>query len=277
MSAEHGSVRGRILLARQAGDIDVSLMRPAVPESSVPEHVHDEMHLVLLLGGAYVSTAAGMPPVCQEPTLVFNPPGVEHRDRFRSRDGLFLVVTQPAAAFAASTDGVRAPAQRLGAMAMSQAMNLLRAVANDDPCTPLVVQCLLAELLGNLGRADAATPDAPVLRRALDFLHSANGWPDVATLAATAQVHPVYLARVFRRALGVSPGQYVRRLRALAAMRCLARGHSADAAALRCGFVDASHLGRCLRRELGVRPGMLRRAAKRSQVSSVPVRSHREG
>jgi AraC family transcriptional regulator len=262
-------VRGQPLLRRQVADLDLVLLRPTIPEPGVPEHAHDDMHLVLLLAGGYVSSAQGMPEVCTEPALVFNPPGVEHRDRFRSRDGLFLTLSLPAHAFVALTgDAPAAPAQRLGPAAMNLAFRLLRESASADQAQALATESLLAEML-DLAAVPPVAADAPALRRALARLHDGSDWPSIADLAAAAGVHPVYLARLFRRSLGVSPGDYLRRLRCLRALELLGRGRSAESAALRSGHVDASHLGRALRREFGISPGSVRRAV--SKVARVPA------
>lgn len=258
--ATGGQVRGQPLLRHRAGDVDLVLMRPSVPEAEIAEHAHADMHLVMLMSGAYVSSARDMPPVCTGQALVYNPPGVEHRDRFRSRGGLFLAISQPAASFADFLGGARPPvARRLGPDALNLGFSLLRESHRPGPDQTLVLQSLLAEILADAQPDAARRSDSPVVRRALDALHAQSPCMDIASLAAHAGVHPVYLARVFRRALGRSPGEYLRRLRALRGLDWLARGHSAASAALRSEHVDASHLGRALRREFGLKPGDLRR------------------
>lgn len=85
-----------------------------------------------------------------------------------------------------------------------------------------------------------AAPDAPV---------------SLAELAAAAGVGPYRLERLFRRALGVSPGEYVLSRRVALAAARIAAGRPLAEAALEAGFCDQSHLSRHFRRRMGVSPG----------------------
>lgn len=85
-----------------------------------------------------------------------------------------------------------------------------------------------------------AAPDAPV---------------SLAELAAAAGVGPYRLERLFRRALGVSPGEYVLSRRVALAAARIAAGRPLAEAALEAGFCDQSHLNRHFRRRMGVSPG----------------------
>jgi AraC family transcriptional regulator len=63
--------------------------------------------------------------------------------------------------------------------------------------------------------------------------------PGLAELAHQADVHPVYLARAFRRHYGCSPGTYLRRCRMDRAIDLLGdTGLSVAEVAANCGFVD---------------------------------------
>ena len=81
---------GHSIRQQATADIALAQLRPTIPEHEIHRHQHGDMHLVLLLAGPYASDARGMPAVCVEPALIFNPPGTEHRDRFKSLEGLFL-------------------------------------------------------------------------------------------------------------------------------------------------------------------------------------------
>src|SRR5262249_17545307 len=45
---------------------------------------------VMVLDGLYISSALNAGPRCRAPTLIYNPPGTTHRDRFEQLSGQFL-------------------------------------------------------------------------------------------------------------------------------------------------------------------------------------------
>ncbi len=81
----------------------------------------------------------------------------------------------------------------------------------------------------------------------------------VITLAASAGVHPVYLARVFRRYFQCSIVDYLQALRLNAALERMAisREAFADIAAAQ-GYADQSHLSRVCKNRLGHTPKQCR-------------------
>jgi quercetin dioxygenase-like cupin family protein len=67
-----------------AGAFSIALMRPD-PDLEVGLHTHDAGHIIVHLGGTYLSTAAGAPARAEGVLVVCNPPGVTHRDRYARR------------------------------------------------------------------------------------------------------------------------------------------------------------------------------------------------
>jgi AraC family transcriptional regulator len=216
--------------------------------------------------------------------LVYTPAGAPHRDHFEPRgrviEGRFLTVSVPGALVDAAAREVAAGGrlpERSTALphpaALAAAQRLAAACAAWAPDAPLVAEGLALDLL----LAAAAHPDVPpgaqaglapprwlaVARELLDdHAAGAAGPIDTADLARAAGVHPVHLARVFRRYLGCAPGDYLRRRRverAAALLRATARP-LADIA-LGCGFADQSHFARAFKRHTGVAPGAYRRRA----------------
>lgn len=258
-------VKGLALSHQATGDLAIAHLRPTIPEHGIHQHQHDDMHLVLVLEGAYVSDASGMPSVCAEPSLIFNPPGTEHRDRFRSRDGLFLTLTMPTEVFqqrygeAGLSDGAR----RLSRQALSSAMQLLPEVRRWESESPLAVESVLSEVL-----ADARPRDAdhggPTdrLQRVLERLEAiGTPLPSIQELAALSGYHAVSLARAFRKRYGIGPADYIRKRRVHQAVSLIARGRSLAHAAATLGFVDESHLHRSFVAEYAMTPGAFRRLA----------------
>jgi AraC family transcriptional regulator len=113
-----------------------------------------------------------------------------------------------------------------------------------------------------LGRERLACP--AWLTRAREFLHDAFRSPiRVRTVAREVGVHPVHLARVFRRHHGCAVSEYLRALRLAEAGRLILRqGHTIAEAAHETGFADQAHLCRCFSSELGVSPKCFRAAAR---------------
>ena len=86
--------------------------------------------------------------------------------------------------------------------------------------------------------------------------------PRLGELARTVDVHPVYLARAFRRSYGCSPGEYLRRRRMEHAVAMLHDDRMGIAdIAVACGFVDQSHFTHAFRRAYRYTPAQYRTLA----------------
>jgi AraC family transcriptional regulator len=81
-------------------------------------------------------------------------------------------------------------------------------------------------------------------------------------LAAEAGVHPVHLARSFKRVYGRTVGEYNRAVRLDWAALQLLRDEPIGRVALDAGFADQSHFTRAFRRYTGVTPARYRELAR---------------
>ncbi|MFD0738474.1 helix-turn-helix domain-containing protein [Lysobacter koreensis] len=271
-TAELG-VRGLALRQQATRDLAIAHLRPTIPEHEIHRHQHADMHLVLLLTGHYVSEAVGMPAVCTEPAVILNPPGTEHRDRFRSRDGLFLTLTMPSSAFERFRDGVAIGDRpvRLPRTSLVRALRLLHEVWHWEGSSPLAIESVFAGLIEDARSNPGAAGAGGRLQRVLERLEDvASPPPSLQELASIADCHPVYLARAFRKRYGVAPSDYLRRRRLHRAVSLIARRQTLPIAAAALGFVDESHLHRCFVAEFGITPGAFRRLALgRAEVSAI--------
>jgi AraC family transcriptional regulator len=146
------------------------------------------------------------------------------------------------------------------------AWRLAAELRRPDTAAPLAVTGLLMELLAGAARSrqvrlHGATPSW--LAAARDYLHDRGQIASLAEVAVAVGVHPVTLARGFRKAYGCSVGAYLRWLRLSRAARQLAETEAALAEiALAAGFADQSHFSNAFRRETGLSPSAFRRAAR---------------
>jgi len=81
----------------------------------------------------------------------------------------------------------------------------------------------------------------------------------VTDMARVAKLSRFHFSRRFSRARGLSPGQYLTRLRLDEAIRLLSVGASSvKEVALQCGYSDPNYFCKVFRRSFGVSPGSLR-------------------
>ncbi len=115
-----------------------------------------------------------------------------------------------------------------------------------------------------------------LLQNALQFLNTCYDKPlCLRELARTYGVTPAYLCRLFRRYLGITPWQYLGRLRLHLAERLLRETTlSVTAVATLVGFNDLRHFQRLFRRTYGIPPSQVR-ATLRSKLAVSKVNKSR--
>jgi len=135
-------------------------------------------------------------------------------------------------------------------------------LANDGAAL-LAIEGLTLEMLAEVSRRRLPSLDRKPpswLVQAQDLLHTRFcDRISLAELAATVGVHPVHLAREFRRFHHCTIGEYLRRLRIERACQQLRDTKTPLAAiASEAGFSDQSHFSRTFRRLLGMTPAAYR-------------------
>lgn len=262
----HGEFFGTREHRRDVAGFSLSIAA-ADPARPVARHTHEDAHFILLLDGHYLSSARGAGHLHAEPALIYNPPGTTHQDTFPDCRGRFIGVSVSAARFAEACQVVvpsEAAIRVWDPRALDTAHRIARGIIRDarHDATALGLEALCLELVGAFAREQAIERRPPRwLVRARELLHDRSR--DELTMAGVARdvgVHPVYLARVFRRFFGCTPAEYVRQRRvehAALLVRDTARPLAEIAAA--CGFVDQSHLTRAFARTFAVSPGAYRR------------------
>lgn len=256
----HDEFLGQYEMRLPAGGFVVARRVPTVPEHEVEEHTHTEAHFVLLMQGAYVSSAAGAPAVAARPLLIYNPPGTTHRDCFRGDGGQFFTVSVSMVTQRHFADAVALPdhACVLGRAALGVALNMAAGATAPTPHDGLIVESLCAELLTAtaLDFKDVLDRAPAWLRRAREQMHDDCGAElSLSDVAMAAGVHPVHLTRTFRHHFGCTPGDYLRRCR-LTKAAALLTDTAADLAdvAEACGYFDQAHFSHTFKAAFGVSP-----------------------
>ena len=243
-------------------------LQATVPEAQVPLHTHEMPHFILVTAGKYITAARNQSGICSAGTLIFNPAGTTHRDCFRSRRGKFLSISpgpetshllERASPVPMIVAGHGKPMPDVPLLSDRVVRELRRA---DSPETS-VLEALGLELVG-LVSAVGLDPSRYVpgwLRAAWEMIEDCfDRELSMAELAACVGVHPVYLARAYRRHFACSPGEHLRRCR-LARVRGLLAQTDLPLVevALESGFSDQSQMTRLFSESFAVSPGQYRR------------------
>jgi AraC family transcriptional regulator len=156
-------------------------------------------------------------------------------------------------------------------LSMLSALLLSAAVRHERPDRGLFVEqftfsvlTYFAERYGGLRARDCVVKGglAPWQeRRSKEMMRASLGSNlSIAAIAAECRLTPSHFGRYFKRSTGVTPYQYLIRLRLEEAKRLmLTTEHSLAEIALACGFGDQSYLTRIFSRNLGTSPAAWRR------------------
>jgi AraC family transcriptional regulator len=135
-----------------------------------------------------------------------------------------------------------------------------------DAAWSAAAETLLVQLVNAAVRVEDARAGRakPWLREVHELVReSAPQRYTLGELAERAGVHPVHLARSFKRVYGQTVCQYGRAVRVEWAAKQLLAGEAIGRVALDAGFADQSHFTREFRRHTGVTPARYRSIAAR--------------
>lgn len=217
-------------------------------------HAHGDSGITLVLSGSLEETVARTHERAYALSVVVKPQDTEHANRVGSTGARTLQVRINSHAF---DDELR----MLGAWRwchrgaiVREFLEVLRCFRNgaiDDVET--AVFDLIAAARGTV--TSNREPPAWLNKVREDIGARLPGSVRVRDVARAANVHPVYLARQFRRFLGCSVTEYIAARRLQRAADLLAgAGSSLAGAAYDAGYADQSHLTRSFRHSIGLTP-----------------------
>ena len=232
-------------------------------------HVHAAASFCLVLQGRFTHAYRDETLRCEPRSLLFYRADEPHSETFQA-DGARCFIIELSAPWQARLSELDRGRSRPGSLLRGPATNLAwrayQEMRDPDSFTPLIIEGLTLELLGEAQRHDAS-PAYGALRstamdRARELIETAvPATTSLSTIAAALGMHPVHVAHAFRRAHGCSVGQYLRRLRLDRACHRLATSRDPLAEiAVGAGYCDQSHMTREFRRALRTTPARYRAA-----------------
>ena len=236
------------------------------PHARIARHRHAYPAVTFVLHGSFLEDfGAGRTHECAAMSVLIKPADAPHSNRY-SRRGARSFIVECTSEFAAFDTLERAAPQPGLARVVVPLLELHAAFRAAAPER----QVLAEEVVFEIVRQQQSRPQWKTLGRPGWLSRIAEAAAEgctrplgLTTLAAEGNVHPVYLARVFRRHYAQSIGSFMLQSRLRLAMRRLAMTAEPIARiALECGFADQSHLTRLLHRETGSTPARFRRVAR---------------
>ncbi len=230
---------------------------------NIPRHDHELASLCVVVSGSY-DESFGLRARRAEPGMVLIHPEGEHHSEIHDPVSTRPLTIEVEARRLADLR----PALRVFDEAWHRKDENLAVFAARIRCemrrhdsSLLALESVVLEMLAWVdGRPLPKAGCAPWLLQVRDYLEAdPTETPSMAQLSQLAGVHPVHLARAFRRTFGCSVGAYARRLQVGRAMILLEDDSlSLSAIAHVAGFSDQSHMTRLVRAQTGVTPGAWR-------------------
>jgi len=256
----YSPVRSRL----RAGDVVLSELRQPGART-VPRHEHELAYVTLVLHGHYREGDRGNLAELRPLTAVFNPVGVAHSTVIGPAGAsLFTIEFRTQNMCALDLRLPHSTTQDCGTGSMLWPGLRLFSAFKAENAESLSIESHVFELLAAIAETGPyREKSAPRwLQRVKERLHAEfRDRLSMRELAREAGVHPVHLARAFRRFEKRTPGEYQQRLQLRAACEMLRNPEWPLAQiAADCGFSDQSHLTRRLRKFAATTPSRFRQA-----------------
>ena len=232
-----------------------------------PYHSHEFGFFFTVLEGAFSETLVARHQDHHPFSLAYRPTGLEHSHSSGSGGRCFNIYPVGSERLGDCADALRSPVDVWGPLLPWLVRRLYREFSRLEEASPLVMEGLALEILGEAVRpGEFSSSPRPsrrlkAVRELLDarFAESLT----VAEVAQSVGINPAYLSRLFREHYRCTIGEYVRRLRVEFACRLLCTSDAPLATiALDAGFVDQSHFTRTFKLLTGMTPARFRSASR---------------
>ena len=234
------------------------------PDSRLAKHSHECARFSLLLQGDFTELSSRDSWHWKPLSFGFNISDEVHRGIVHKTGAHFFIIEVEGEWLKRALGGSAIPERttifREGVVT-SLAARLSMELQQPDGMSPIMIEGIALEVIASGSRSRHQDNCVPYwLKQAEEIIHEKfRETLGVTTIAHTVGVHPVHLARVFRKHYRSTIGDYVRHLRVQFTCRQLATSKAElSEIALAAGFYDQAHLSRIFKRQLGMTPSQYR-------------------
>jgi AraC family transcriptional regulator len=231
--------------------------RAYAPDLKLPEHSHQEPDFCFVLTGSFTEISGKQVRYCRPGSLLFHPPGEAHSDHFHTNARCFSLQFG-----GCNPSRWQTAVSRQGGRLSQLAARLYCEFCRPDQVSRIMIEGLALQMMAETYRQTTVSARvAPLwLEEAKNILEEQfSDRPTPGSLATSVGVHPVHLAREFRRFYGCTITGYVMKRRLdFACQEMLNSGASLSEIALAAGFFDQSHFTRTFKAQMGISPNQYR-------------------
>ena len=264
MHAPKNFTHGDILRWRRVGGLVLAEVAYE-PGMRIQRHVHTHARFVLVLEGSLTEVRGDQVHTYGSSTLLFRRPDEPHAYLVSNAGAKCLIVDVEAAWIGRAREHAPVLAESTafrGGFILHLAHRLYGEFRLRDEVSRLAIESIALGVLAEASRRVARTAERPAPgwlqhARALVERRFAEPLP-LAAVAAQVGVHPVHLARTFRRIYQTTFAGYVRQVRIEFARRELAGSAALSDIAVAAGFCDQSHFSRSFKQYTGLTPAEYR-------------------
>jgi AraC family transcriptional regulator len=233
--------------------------------TEVPLHTHENAHFLFVLRGRYVALLIDKKQLCSSSATLYYPAGTTHCDHFYTAgERRFLTVSIHSETNKKLLEEINFIDYSVAFKSMEMSWlggRICRELQTPDSLSSIVLDGMAHELLVYSARSLDKPEKAPAwLKSAHELINDCcTRAITIAEIAGTVGIHPLHLARTFRRFFGCSPGEYLRKCRIeLASNLLLNSKESLAEIALLSGFADQSQFTRSFKQATGITPAKFR-------------------
>jgi AraC family transcriptional regulator len=234
--------------------------------SKLPKHSHACARFSFLVKGSFTETSSKRSVDWKPLNFGFNLPDEEHTGVVHDQGAHFLIM-EVTRDWSTHGNGLLPIFERTAVFEQASlstlGLKLYKEAHEQDDVSPLAIEGILLEMIAAASRQHSPSELCRIprwleqVRELIEATFSEN--VSLGFLAQSVQVHPVHLARMFRRNYRCTIGEYVRRLRVEFACRQMSKTEAPlREIALAAGFCDQSHFARVFKRQTGLTPAQYR-------------------
>ena len=237
------------------------------PNLRMNKHTHELVAFSFVIQGSYdESLGRDFTRACKQGVLIFHPSDETHSVRFHNITTKIFRISVSFSwleGFRHTSFALNQPAMFEYESITSLAKKMYMEFCQPDRFSDFAIEGLTLELFATMARglSDNRENKTPRwLEKAREVLdENYSNETSLQTLAETVSVHPVHLARQFRKFYRTTVGDYVRQIRIEMASRQLSNTkQSISEIALSTGFYDQSHFSNVFRKHKGMTPAEFR-------------------